>query len=196
MEWTVQGERAYAYTGGKPFNPALPCVVFVHGAQNDHSVWALQTRYFAHHGFSVLAVDLPGHGRSKGAPLTSVEAMADWLAAVLESAGVQLLAEIRLERIAQVLEEGRPRVAVVDSIQTLYSDLLQSAPGSVAQVRECAAQLTRLAKGSGIPLQPGDRMHAHSASGGGYGPPWERDPQRVLDADQVLVGWRVSCGKL
>ena len=86
---TTQTNPAYAYTGGKTFDPQLPTAVFIHGAQNDHSVWALQTRYFAHHGFSVLAVDLPGHGRSKGTPLTSVEAMADWLAAVLESAGVQ-----------------------------------------------------------------------------------------------------------
>ncbi len=63
--------------------------MFIHGAQNDHSVWVLQTRYFAHHGFGVLAVDLPGHGRSKGAPLTSVEAMADWLLALLDAAGVK-----------------------------------------------------------------------------------------------------------
>src|SRR5437868_8841070 len=69
------------------FDAALPTIVFIHGAQNDHSVWALQTRYFAHHGFGVLAVDLPGHGRSKGAPLTSVEAMADWLLALLDTAG-------------------------------------------------------------------------------------------------------------
>ena len=80
---------AYAYTGGKTFDPRLPTAVFIHGAQNDHSVWALQTRYFAHHGFSVLAVDLPGHGRSKGEPLVSVEAMADWLTSVLTAAGVQ-----------------------------------------------------------------------------------------------------------
>jgi pimeloyl-ACP methyl ester carboxylesterase len=85
----VQGQDAYCYTGGKPFNPELPTVVFLHGAQNDHSVWILQTRYFAHHGFGVLAVDLPGHGRSKGAPLASVEAMADWLLALLDAAGVQ-----------------------------------------------------------------------------------------------------------
>jgi len=70
----------------------------------------------------------------------------------LEPKGVQLLAEIRLERIAQAIESGKPRVAVVDSIQTLYSDLLQSAPGSVAQVRECAAQLTRIAKAGGAAL--------------------------------------------
>ena len=82
-------QSAYAYTGGKSFNPDLPTAVFIHGAQNDHSVWALQTRYFAHHGFSVLAVDLPGHGRSAGMPLKSVEAMADWLTEVLQASGVQ-----------------------------------------------------------------------------------------------------------
>jgi pimeloyl-ACP methyl ester carboxylesterase len=84
----VQGTQAYCYTGGKPFDPALPSVVFIHGAQNDHSVWALQTRYFAHHGFGVLAVDLPGHGASSGRALESVEAMADWLLALLDAAGV------------------------------------------------------------------------------------------------------------
>ena len=89
MLLTVQGQPAYCYTGGKPFDARLPTAVFIHGAQNDHSVWALQTRYFAHHGFGVLAVDLPGHGRSKGAPLASVEAMADWLIGVLDAAGVQ-----------------------------------------------------------------------------------------------------------
>ena len=88
MMFDVQGQPAYCYTGGKPFNPALPTAVFLHGAQHDHSVWALQTRYFAHHGFGVLAVDLPGHGRSAGAPLTSVETMADWLLALLTAAGV------------------------------------------------------------------------------------------------------------
>lgn len=87
MLLNVQGRDAYCYTGGKPFDAALPTAVFIHGAQNDHSVWILQTRYFAHHGFNVLAVDLPGHGRSKGEPLATVEAMADWLLAVLDAAG-------------------------------------------------------------------------------------------------------------
>ncbi len=89
MLLNVQGHEAYCYTGGKAFNPELPTVVFIHGAQHDHSVWILQTRYFAHHGFGVLAVDLPGHGRSKGSPLASVEAIADWLVALLEAAGVE-----------------------------------------------------------------------------------------------------------
>ncbi|HVJ59943.1 MAG TPA: DNA repair protein RadA [Burkholderiaceae bacterium] len=65
---------------------------------------------------------------------------------------VRLLAEIALERIQAVLSEEKPAVAVIDSIQTLYSSELQSAPGSVAQVRECAAQLTRVAKQSGVCL--------------------------------------------
>jgi pimeloyl-ACP methyl ester carboxylesterase len=89
MLLNVGSHETYCYTGGKPFDPTLPTVAFIHGAQNDHSVWILQTRYFAHHGYSVLAVDLPGHGRSKGAALTSVEAMADWVLKVLDAAGVQ-----------------------------------------------------------------------------------------------------------
>ena len=80
-------DGAYCYTGGRPFDRALPTVVFIHGAQNDHSVWALQSRYFAHHGYSVLAVDLPGHGRSAGPALGTVEEMAGWLLSLLESAG-------------------------------------------------------------------------------------------------------------
>lgn len=88
MELLVAGERSYAYTGGRPFDPARPAVVFIHGAANDHSVWALQSRYLAFHGRAVLAVDLPGHGRSAGAPLTNVEALADWTVALRDAAGV------------------------------------------------------------------------------------------------------------
>ena len=89
MLLNVQGQETYCYAGGKTFNAELPTAVFIHGAQHDHSVWILQTRYFAHHGFGVLAVDLPGHGRSKGSPLTSVEAIADWLLALLDAVGVR-----------------------------------------------------------------------------------------------------------
>jgi DNA repair protein RadA/Sms len=70
----------------------------------------------------------------------------------LDAGGVRLLAETQLERVVAALEAAKPRVAVVDSIQTLWSDTLQSAPGSVAQVRECAAQLTRHAKRAGTAL--------------------------------------------
>jgi DNA repair protein RadA/Sms len=70
----------------------------------------------------------------------------------LSSEGLQLLTEISLERIIESLSKAAPRIAVIDSIQTLYSESLQSAPGSVGQVRECAAQLTRYAKQSGVTL--------------------------------------------
>ena len=70
----------------------------------------------------------------------------------LSTSGVDLLAEIQLEKILATLDARKPRVAVVDSIQTLWSDMLQSAPGSVAQVRECSAQLTRYAKRAGTAL--------------------------------------------
>jgi pimeloyl-ACP methyl ester carboxylesterase len=80
---------AYCYTGGKAFDAAKPTAFFIHGAQNDHSVFGLQTRYFAHHGFNVLALDLPGHGRSKGDALASVEAMADWIIALMDAIGIE-----------------------------------------------------------------------------------------------------------
>jgi len=89
MKITVQNQEAYAYTGGKPFDAALPCVVFIHGALNDHSVWTLLARSLAHHGHGVLAVDLPGHQRSAGPVLPDVEALADWVWALLDTVGVQ-----------------------------------------------------------------------------------------------------------
>ncbi|UXH76845.1 alpha/beta fold hydrolase [Roseateles amylovorans] len=92
MKLTVEGREAYAYTGGKPFDAALPCVVFIHGAMNDHSVWTLLARYFAHHGRSVLAVDLPGHGRSEGPALADVESLGAWIQALLDAAQVRAAA--------------------------------------------------------------------------------------------------------
>lgn len=89
MELTVSGKKAYAYTGGKVFDAKLPSVIFVHGAQHDHSVWILQSRYLAHHGYGVLALDLPGHGRSAGPALASVGELADWVTAVQDAAGVK-----------------------------------------------------------------------------------------------------------
>ncbi|HQM87562.1 MAG TPA: DNA repair protein RadA, partial [Methylotenera sp.] len=68
----------------------------------------------------------------------------------LDASEVELLAEINLEKILATLQTHKPNIAVIDSIQTVYSEALQSAPGSVAQVRECSAQLTRIAKQLGI----------------------------------------------
>jgi pimeloyl-ACP methyl ester carboxylesterase len=89
MMLDVAGSPVYAYSGARALAPGERTVVFVHGAANDHSVWALQSRYFAHHGRNVLAVDLPGHGRSGGAALASVEAIADWIVALLDGARIR-----------------------------------------------------------------------------------------------------------
>jgi pimeloyl-ACP methyl ester carboxylesterase len=89
MRVEVRGSEVYCYTGARQVDATRPTVVFVHGAANDHSVFALQSRYFAHHGRNVLAVDLPGHGRSAGTPLDSVEAIADWIPALLDAVGIR-----------------------------------------------------------------------------------------------------------
>ena len=89
MYLTVNGHKTYCYTGGKAFNPDQPTVVFIHGVLNDHSVWILQTRYLAHHHWNVLALDLPGHCRSAGAPPRSVEEAAQFIVALLDAAGVK-----------------------------------------------------------------------------------------------------------
>lgn len=88
MRLTVDGTDTFIATGGRAFDPALPAMIFLHGAGLDHTVWALLARSFAHHGFGVLAPDLPGHGRSAGAPLESIAAMADFVAALIDAAGV------------------------------------------------------------------------------------------------------------
>lgn len=88
MELRVKGNQTYVYTGGKPLLADRPAVVFIHGAQQDHSCWNLQSRWFAHHGFTTLAPDLPGHGRSAGAPLPGIEALADWVVGLLDAAGL------------------------------------------------------------------------------------------------------------
>lgn len=88
MYITVNGHKTYLATGGKDFDASLPTVVFLHGSGLDHRCWVLQTRWFAFHGFSVLAPDLPGHSLSAGEPLSSIEAMADWLWQVMDTLGV------------------------------------------------------------------------------------------------------------
>lgn len=88
MEIDVNGHRTYCYTGGKAFDPAKPTVVFIHGVLHDHSVWILQSRHYANHGWNVLAVDLPGHCRSAGEAPSTVEEAADFIIALIRAAGV------------------------------------------------------------------------------------------------------------
>ncbi|MBA3059716.1 MAG: alpha/beta hydrolase [Gammaproteobacteria bacterium] len=89
MYLTVNDAKTYCYTGGKAVDAAKPTVIFIHGVLNDHSVWILQTRYLANHGWNVLAVDLPGHCRSAGEPPSTVEDAADFVIALMDAAGLQ-----------------------------------------------------------------------------------------------------------
>jgi pimeloyl-ACP methyl ester carboxylesterase len=88
MKFTVQGRDLYCYTGGKAFDAAKPTIVFIHGVLNDHSVWILQSRYLANHGFNVLAIDLPGHGKSEGNCPKSVEEASAFIIALLDAAKI------------------------------------------------------------------------------------------------------------
>lgn len=89
MQFEVDGGDVFAATGGRPFDPRKLAVIFIHGAGLDHVCWQLQSRWFAWHGWSSLAIDLPGHGRSGGAPLASIDAMADWVARLVAAAGLE-----------------------------------------------------------------------------------------------------------
>src|SRR6202521_3031459 len=87
MQLSVNGIDTFVANGGREFVSSLPTIVLLHGAGFDHTTWALHSRWFAHHGFGVLAPDLPGHGRSAGVPLPDIAEMADWTAALLDAAG-------------------------------------------------------------------------------------------------------------
>jgi pimeloyl-ACP methyl ester carboxylesterase len=94
MYLQVNNHKSYCYTAGKAFDAAKPTVVFIHGVLNDHSVWILQSRYLANHGWNVLAVDLPGHCKSEGGAPASVEEAATFIAALLDATGSEKAALI------------------------------------------------------------------------------------------------------
>ena len=94
LHLVVDGAAAFVYTGARDFDPDRDSVVFIHGAAMDHTVWVLPARYFARHDRNVLAVDLPGHGRSAGPALPSIGDMADWVVRVLDAAGVERAAVV------------------------------------------------------------------------------------------------------
>jgi pimeloyl-ACP methyl ester carboxylesterase len=89
MELSVDGQRVFAGTGGRDPDRAAPAVLLLHGAGMDHSVFALQARALAHHGRSVFALDLPGHGGSAGGALDTIGALADWVLRAATAAGIE-----------------------------------------------------------------------------------------------------------
>src|SRR3954470_18081454 len=89
MQFALKEKSVYAYTAAHELDAARPTVVFVHGAGLDHSWFGLQSRYFGYHGWNVLAVDLPGHGRSDGPAIPSIDAMAQWVFTLLDLFEIQ-----------------------------------------------------------------------------------------------------------
>lgn len=172
MELSVRNSRVYAYTGGKPFDTALPCVVFVHGAEADHSVWGLQSRYLAHHGRAVLALDLPGHGRTEGPPLESVEKMADWIFDVLDAARVshaQIVGHSMGALVALECAARRPdrvdRIALLGAAYPMrVSDaLLEATRTDEARARQMINVWSHSAYAH-YPSSPGPGFWVHGAS--------------------------------
>jgi len=88
MKFEINDKVVYASTGGQPFDKNKPLIIFVHGSGLSHITWVLQTRYFAFHGYSVLAIDLPGHGYSEGPSLKSIEEQASWISDVIDVVGM------------------------------------------------------------------------------------------------------------
>jgi pimeloyl-ACP methyl ester carboxylesterase len=116
MTLEVDGHAVFVSTGGKDHARGQRLVVLLHGAGADHSVWALQSRWLAWHGANVLAVDLPGHGRSDGPALTDIGALADWTARLIAAVGAEkaalaghsMGALIALETASRWSERRRP----------------------------------------------------------------------------------------
>src|SRR5882672_8810226 len=135
MYLTVDDKKTYAYTANRAFDAKKPTVVFVHGAANDHSVWSLQSRYYAYHGWNALAVDLPGHGKSGGSPCSSIGAAADWVMRLLDAAdaataalvGHSMGSLIALETAARHPERIRKLAMIGTSVPIQVSEPLLNA---------------------------------------------------------------------
>jgi pimeloyl-ACP methyl ester carboxylesterase len=145
MELEVDGRTVFATTGGVAFDPAKPAIVFLHGAGFDRTAWRLQTRWFAHHGRSVLAVDFPAHGRSEGPALGSIAALADWTAALIAAAGVASAALVGHSMGALVALDCAARHAAkvralglcgVAAEMPVHSEMLESAKANTLKVQE------------------------------------------------------------
>ena len=88
MKTQLHGATAFYGVGNGEHAPGQPSVVFIHGSGMDHTVWLMPARHFARHGYNVVALDLPGHGGSEGPALTSIDAMSEWVNALLEDLGI------------------------------------------------------------------------------------------------------------
>jgi pimeloyl-ACP methyl ester carboxylesterase len=145
VDLTVNGRAVFATTGGTDFDPAKPAVVFLHGAGFDRTAWRLQTRWFAHHGRGVLAVDFPGHGRSDGPPLSSIAAMAEWTVSLIAAAGLPNAALVghsmgglvAIETAARFGDKVRAiGLCGVAAEMPVHPEMLESAKANTLKVQE------------------------------------------------------------
>jgi pimeloyl-ACP methyl ester carboxylesterase len=145
MKFTVDGRTVFATTGGTAFDVTQPAVIFLHGAGFDRTAWRLQTRWFAHHGRSVLAVDFPAHGWSDAPALTSIAAMADWTAKVIEAAGLESAALVGHSMGALVALDCAARhgdkvraigLCGVATDMPVHPEMLESAKANTLKVEE------------------------------------------------------------
>src|SRR6201985_171884 len=170
MQLSVNGLQTFVATGGRDFDLSQPTIVLLHGAGFDQTTWALHSRWFAHHGFGVLAPDLPGHGRSQGAALPDIAAMADWTAALLEAAGAakaRLIGHsmgslIALETLARHPEKvsGLSLIGTAATM-TVGPDLLKAAEANdLAAIDMVSIWGLGFQAGLGGSLAPGLWMHS------------------------------------
>jgi len=145
MRLTVNGRGVSATTGGTEFDAAKPTVIFLHGAGFDRTIWRLQTRWFAHHGRSVLAVDFPGHGWSEGPAIDTIAGLADWTAALIEVAGLKSAALVGHSMGALVAIDTAARfpdkvralgLCGVAAEMPVHPEMLESAKANTLKVRE------------------------------------------------------------
>lgn len=165
MELTVDGVPVFATTGGVAFDATKPAIVFLAGAGLDRTLWRLQTRYFAHHGRAVLAVDMPGHGRSGGAPASTIAAMADWTIRLLDAAGLKSAALVGHSMGGLVALDAAGRypdrvralgLCGIATAMPVHPEMLESARANTRKVRELMTfwGLGKPAQGGGM-VSPG-----------------------------------------
>ena len=201
METRIHGRRVRCATGGRGLDGTEPAVVLVHGAGGDRTVWQLQTRWIAHHGYRAAALDLPGHGGSDGPSLPSIEQMGAWLADATEALGLapahlvghSMGTFVALEAAAQRPDVARSLVLLGTASAMPVHPALQAAADRDDPVAG------RLITSWGI----GSRAHigGHAAPGmwliGGNTSLLDRAPEGVLGADLAAcarIHRRGGCG--
>jgi pimeloyl-ACP methyl ester carboxylesterase len=197
MELKVDGRRVHAATGGRAFDPSQPAVIFLHGAGLDHTIWQPQSRWFAWHGYAALAVDLPGHGLSEGAPLRSIGALAQWTDRLMEAAGLSEAALIGHSMGAAIALEVAARVPTrVKRIALLGAGAaIPVHPDLIASARDCPVRAYRMM--TAWAHSPGAKLGGHPVPGlwmaGGTQALFARNKRGVLHADlEACNAWRTG----